>query len=162
MLAVSDTSPINALQRIGQLHLLPTLFDRIFIPPAVRIELQNAVQHGFDPNLTDQLDWLEARSLSKSTKQSQLIATLDLGESESIMLALELKTDYILIDEKAGRRVATTLGLQVIGVLGILLRAKETGLIDAIKPALDDLVVKVGFWIEKQTRRRILELAEEL
>jgi predicted nucleic acid-binding protein len=162
MLAVSDTSPINALQRIGQLHLLPALFDRVFIPPAVRAELQNAVQHGFDPNLTDQLGWLEVRPLSNFVKKSKLLAPLDLGESEAIALALELKTDYILIDEKAGRRIAATFGLQVIGVLGILLRAKEMGLIDAIKPALDDLVVKVGFWIEKQTRRRILELAEEL
>lgn len=124
MLVVSDTSPINALQRIGHLHLLPAIFGRVVIPPSVRLELQNAKNYGLD------LDAI-------------------------------VNADFILIDERQGRIIATQQGIQVIGVFGILLRAKEAGLVYDIAPLLDLLVQKVGFWIAESTRQKMLKLAGE-
>jgi len=161
MIVVSDTSPIIALQRIGHLHLLPTIFGRVVIPPAVHQELEFAVHHGLNFGEIDQSNWLEIHRVSNQFKIIELQQVLDTGESEAIALALELNADFILIDEKEGRAIATQEGIQVIGVLGILLRAKKTGLIDTIEPLLDQLVAQAGFWIADSTRRRVLELAGE-
>ena len=161
MIVVSDTSPINALQRIGQLDLLPVIFGRVVIPPSVRTELQNAVKHGLDLNVIDQAEWLEVHPISNQTKIVEFQEKLELGESEAIALSLELHADFLLIDEKEGRAIASQEGIQVIGVLGILIRAKKIGLIDAIAPLLELLVNHVGFWIAENTRERILRMAGE-
>lgn len=162
MIVVSDTSPINALQRIGHLHLLPVLFGRVIIPPSVRLELQNAVKHGLYLTEIDQAEWLEIHPASNQAKIIEFQEKLELGESEAIALALELQADFLLIDEKEGRAIASQEGIQVIGVLGILIRAKEIGLIDAIAPLLELLINQVGFWIAENTRQRILKMAGEL
>ena len=83
------------------------------------------------------------------------------GEAEAIVLAGELHADYLLMDEAAGRAVAIRCGLRVIGLLGLLLRAKDRGMIPAIAPLLDTLEREAGFWMTADLKRRVLDQAGE-
>ncbi len=90
MLVVSDTSPLTALLQIGQADLLPALFDRIVIPPAVHTELLR--EHPALPV------WLETRPPTE-IPLSLRTAHLDIGETEALALAIELHADTVLLDD---------------------------------------------------------------
>jgi len=76
-------------------------------------------------------------------------------------LAVEIQADAILLDERRGHEVATALGLPTIGRLGILLRAKATGMIPSVMPIVDRLQNEAGFWISEALRKQVLRLADE-
>jgi hypothetical protein len=139
VLVVSDTSPLTALMQIDRADLLPLLFDRIVIPPAVRAELLR--EHSTLPT------WLETLA-PIAIPASLASAQLDLGETEALALALEIRADAVLLDERLGRRVARTLGLRVTGLLGTLILAKERGHLAAVKPVITDLRVRAGCWFD--------------
>lgn len=86
---------------------------------------------------------------------------LDLGEAETIILALELDADLVLLDERDGRYAAQRFGLQVVGVLGILLEARSKGRIKDIKPHLDALRHQAGFYIAEKLYQQVLQLTGE-
>jgi hypothetical protein len=83
--------------------------------------------------------------------------TLDGGEAEAISLALELQAEWILLDERDGRKVAKSLGLQVTGVLGVLLRAKQSGELPSLQPVLEELTQNAGFRIAPELLDRVLQ-----
>jgi predicted nucleic acid-binding protein len=68
------------------------------------------------------------------------VATLGPGESEAISLALEIGVDWIVLDDAPGRRLAESMKLPVIGTLGVLLMAKQEGVINEVKPFADALL----------------------
>jgi predicted nucleic acid-binding protein len=76
-------------------------------------------------------------------------------------LAIALGADRVIMDENPGRKKAVSLGLNVIGVLGILLIAKRRGLISAIKPLMDDLISQAGFRINRALYLDVLQSAQE-
>jgi hypothetical protein len=82
--------------------------------------------------------------------------TLDGGEAEAIALAIELQADWTLLDEREGRKVAKSLGLNVTGILGILLRAKHLGELESLESAIEDLIDKAGFRIAPELVAQIL------
>lgn len=86
---------------------------------------------------------------------------LDAGEANAIALALELQADDLLIDERLGRQEAVRLGLSIIGILGILLVAKQRSLIPQVQPVMDALINKAGFRVSTQLYQRVLALAKE-
>jgi len=147
MIVVSNTSPIINLAAIGKLDLLKPLYGSIFIPQAVYYEV-TVIGVGQSGAMEVQtLEWIEIREVKDRVLVTTLQAELDDGESEAIALAIQLKADIILLDERRGRQVAHRLGLRFIGLLGILVEAKHKGYIPKVKPLLDDLVAKAGFWI---------------
>jgi len=99
--------------------------------------------------------WIAERHLAHTVPPSVTRASLGAGESEAISLALELDADRLLIDEKAARRLAENLGLMVIGTLGVLLAARRTGRIQAVRPQVEALLEK-NFWISPQLVERAL------
>jgi predicted nucleic acid-binding protein len=92
---------------------------------------------------------------------SLLTLALHHGEAEAIALALEMKADWLLIDEREGRAMARQLGMRVTGVLGVSLRGKKMGHLEAIKPEIDALRAKAHFFIAPDLERAVLSLADE-
>lgn len=124
MIVVSNTSPLTNLAAIGQFHLLKTVYERLSIPQAVWTELNaNAVEWPGSA-LTNRAGWIEIHPVENQALVKTLQRDLDRGEAEAIALALEMKADILLIDEKEGRRAAERLGLRVTGVVGLLVEAK--------------------------------------
>lgn len=161
MLVVSDTSPLRALACIGKLDLLKILFDKVLIPEAVSLELRSAQNRGLDLVDIFVVEWIEVVPVSPSSKLTQFKKELDPGEAEAIALALEVNTDFILMDEKMGRAAAEREGLKIIGVLGVLVRAKSERLIPEVRPLMDQLRSEAEFWVADNTYRMILDFAGE-
>ena len=161
MIIVSDTSAINNLAAIESLYLLQQLYETIVIPNAVYRELTDPIFPVAGATEVKTLQWIQTRSVSDRTIIEALSNELDLGEAEAIALALELKADRVLIDERRGRLVAARLNLGYIGILGILVEAKSQKLIPAVKPLLDALRDLAGFWIAAPLYNSVLQLVEE-
>lgn len=147
MLAVSNTSPLSCLASVDLLHLLPHQFHRVAIPQAVRIELGQH-PHGYARRGVDDLiqkGYLQVRGIKNTDLKRSLRASLDEGESEAICLALEQKSDILLLDEKDGRKAARILDLALTGTVGILLKAKHAGMIPSLREVLNKLASEFGF-----------------
>jgi predicted nucleic acid-binding protein len=163
MPVVSNTSPILGLAAIAHLDLLRRQFERILIPQAVLAELK------VDTNLRGakvihkalKQGWLEPRAVQNVNLARALALELDGGESEAIALALETNAPFILLDEHDGRVKAHAMGLNPVGVLGILLRAKKEKDIPSLKQALQSLRDEAGFFIGDELYHRVLFQAKE-
>lgn len=92
---------------------------------------------------------------------ARLLEELNTGEAEALALATEVQADAVLIDESVGRRVAARLGLQTVGVLALLVQAKQRGLVGAVAPLIDELDTRIHFRVSEQVRRRVLADAGE-
>ena len=161
MIVVSDTSPIANLLLVNKLTLLHEIFSNVIIPPAVYREILALEQFGIDLDEFKQINWIEVQQPMESADVEALRKDLDAGESEAIVLALELQADWILLDERQGTKIAETFGLHPIGIVGILIKAKEKKLIDAVIPVIEELRSKAGFWISDRFLVRIKELVKE-
>jgi uncharacterized protein len=161
MIVVSDTSPLCNLATIDHLWLLKSIYQTVIIPTIVADELAAAKNPAIAT--IHQLDWIESRSITNLTIATQLQRDrgLDAGEANAIALALELKADDLLIDERLGRREATGLGLSIIGILGILITAKQRNLIPKVQPVMDALINQASFRISPQLYQQVLSLAGE-
>ena len=139
---LSDTSVINYLATIGQVELLHLQFGKIFVLPAVRREIHaKAGLPGTVPaDLARESGWLTVQAPKPCPTLDQLFAELDTGEAEAIALACELKPAIVSLDEADGRMEARRLGLAIIGTVGILVTARQSGQLKQIKPLLDRLI----------------------
>jgi len=146
--AVSDSSCLIALEKIGHLDLLSKSFDTVSLPPAVQDE--------FGQNI----DWLIVKSIRNKALVNSLKTQIGDGEAEAIALAMELADVFIVLDDKKARRIAKQLELKVIGTVGLLLRAKKKSVVTEIKPILDALH-DVDFRIGETLYQEALRLAKE-
>jgi predicted nucleic acid-binding protein len=158
MIVVSDTSPISNLLQIGDLDLLRLLFEEIVIPHDVFLEICKVKEQA---EILANQDWITPVGISDTALKDKLLKDLDKGEAEAIVLAIELNADYLLMDETKGRAIAESYNVKVIGILGVLLQAKEKGFISEVKPHLDKLVNEAGFWLNPNIIKKVLELAKE-
>lgn len=159
MPVVSNTSPILNLAIVGQIDLLRQQFGQVQIPPAVLDELKiDEERPGSRPiQAAITAGWIQVQPVSNQSLVQLLRQTLDGGEAEAISLALELQAEWILLDERDGRKVAKSLGLQVTGVLGVLLQAKESGELPSLQPVLEELTQNAGFRIAPEILARVLQ-----
>lgn len=158
MPVVSNTSPLLNLAIIGHLSLMHEQFGEIFIPQAVLEELQ--VEEGLPGSQSmreaTEKGWLQVKEVKDHRFVKVLQADLDKGEAEAIALALQVKVKWVILDEREGRRVAKSLGLKVIGVLGILLKAQREGKLPSLQKTMEDLRSKAGFHIGKELFSNVL------
>lgn len=161
MTVVSNTSPITNLAAIAHLHLLQQLYGKIIIPQAVFAELtvlQNPVPGTIE---VQTLPWIRVQQVVNQQQVTEFRQTVDAGEAEAIALALELSAERLLIDDAAGRAIAQEKGLMITGVLGVLLVAKQRQLIESVRPRLDTLILRAGFWVGDELYQRVLRQAGE-
>jgi predicted nucleic acid-binding protein len=137
-IVISDTSPLRYLVLIGQADLLPALYTDVLIPEAVTDELNKpATPEPVRRWIAHRPSWLQVVPLT-ARSASVSLPDLDPGEHDAIILALHLKADLVLMDEREGVEEARRLGLTVTGTLGVLDRAAERGLIE-LAPAIAHL-----------------------
>jgi uncharacterized protein len=161
MIIVSNTSPLTNLAAIGQFSLLQALFSEIYIPTAVMNELSGG--GAIWPGTTEvkNATWVQVKSVSNQPLVDALRLDLDWGESEAIALALELKADLVLLDEQSGRYTAQHFNLKAMGVVGLLIRAKQLGLVAEVRPLLEALRQQAGFYLSEPVYQHALKLADE-
>ncbi|BAB74503.1 DUF3368 domain-containing protein [Anabaena sp. FACHB-709] len=158
---VSNTSPITNLAAIGKIHLLKQLYGGIIIPSAVFHELTQWGDSIPGAKEVKTLHWIQVNPITNDDLVVSLRNKLDEGESSAIALALELKADWLIIDEQLGRQIAIEYNLKITGILGILIEAKSRGLILSVKPVLDDLINIAKFWVSRSLYNRILSIVDE-
>ena len=161
MIVVSNSSPIMNLAVVGQVHAFEQLYGKVYIPEAVWQELSVIGTGQPWAAVMPALSWLEIRSVSNRSLVDLLLLELDRGEAGAISLAMELRADLLLIDERRGRTVASRLGLKFIGLLGAVVEGKRKGYVAAVKPILDDLMAQAGFWVSEHLYSRVLREAGE-
>ena len=163
MRAVSNTSPVSNLACIGRLDLLKHQYQKLWIPASVSEELSLHPDESARTAIESAIGegWIEVVLVPSSPLLKTLMLHLHRGEAEAIALATETKADIVLIDEQEGRQFATQAGLSVTGVLGVLLRAKKTGHIAALRPVIDALRANARFFIAPALEARVLSEAGE-
>jgi predicted nucleic acid-binding protein len=159
MIAVSDTGPIIGLAKANHLSLLKNLFGKVLIPPMVRKELFAKTGNEWeliDNALMDFIQISEINLLDETTKS--IMEGLDEGEKQAIGLALSIGNKVILlIDDRAGRQAAEKLNIKITGLVGVLLLAKEKGLIKSVVDVIEDIRGK-GYWLSNS----LVDIAKQL
>ncbi len=162
MIIVSDTSPVSNLILIQRLGVLQKLFSEIIIPPAVDAEIRALKQFDVDLSEYENAEWIKISHPINLQKVQMLLTKLDAGEAQAIVLALETNCDLLLMDERIGTNVARQEGLQTIGLVGVLIKAKENGIIKEVRGILSDLKQQAGFWLGEKLEKQILENLHEI
>jgi len=160
MIVVTNAGPLIALAQIGQFDLLRLLYGQVHIPQGVWDEVK-ALGHNC-PGAAEMVsaNWINIVRVNDPTAVELLRDRLDEGESEAIVLAIELHADLLLIDEARGRRVAEARGLKKTGTIGTLILAKRAGWVRGVTPLLDQLVAR-GFRMGKELYQIARSLADE-
>lgn len=161
MTVICNATPLINFAAINRLDILQEVFGQVLIPQAVYNEttvsgflwsqfILEAVASG----------WLQVRIVSNIAPI--ISPKLDDGEREAIALAIETYIHKILLDERDARQVAQSLGLQIIGTLGILLSAKQKQIIPQVKPLLDAMIDVAQYWVNAKLYEQVLRQAGEL
>ena len=163
-IAISDSSTLIHLARIGRLSLLQRFFDTVLIPPAVRREV---VEEGRGRVGADEVaqaiatGWITVIVPTDRALVRLLKRDLHDGEAEAIALASEQQEATVLLDESDARQRAEALGQALTGVIGLLIRAKLEGHTISLREELDRLRQDAGFWISDGLYRQALLAVDE-
>ena len=157
---VCDTTVLLYLGRIGQIHLLPALFEPVWVPELVSLELGMGRLLRRDTVDPKELPWATLVSVSRSMIDGLPPNRLGSGEQAVIAYANAHQGSVAGLDDLRARQLAEALGLMVAGTLGLLLRAKRAGIIPAVRPLVDAAAAQ-GFHMSPGLYRDVLELADE-
>jgi len=150
-IVVADTGPLIALAKVDRLPLLQAMFGQVYIPPAVHHELFG--KSGLETRRLDEAlgQYLHERKVPSMPVAVQgATETLDQGERQAIALAATLGKDaLLLIDDQAGRTAARQLKLRITGVVGILIRAWQSGLVGDVRLLLEEMR-RQGYWLSDE------------
>lgn len=161
MIIVSNTTPLIGFASIQRFDILQQLFGEIYIAQAVYSETVVAGREagGARREVMD-ADWIKIMNVQDEPAVQELLGEMDLGEAETIVLAHELDADWVLMDEKKGRRKLNQLNLKKIGTVGILLKAKQAGLLSVVEPEVRRLRQQ-GFSLSQTVVDAVLQQAGE-
>lgn len=127
-ITVANSSGLIALDAIGRLDLLQTLYTRVHVPEVVARKCGTLLPQ-----------WIQVEAVQNRSLVQSLRLELGHGESEAIALSSELAATRLILDDKKARRVAHQLSLPVTGTLAVLLVAKNRGAMSSVKPVIEAL-----------------------
>lgn len=156
---IVNSTPLIVLCGIGRLDILQKLYHEIFIPTAVYQEV-TAVEDSACMQIKTAGEWIHVEQIQDHAEKKMYKAKLHAGEVEVMILAQEQKADLVIIDDNAAKKTAKYLGLTVTGTLGVLLKAKQKGVIEKIYPLLLE-IKRNGFYIDSVLENTVLEQAGE-
>lgn len=140
--------------------MLSALFSEVLVPPDVAEELRHP-----KPNVVvvepTSVRGMRVTEAPNEERVRRLLPDLHPGEAQAIALALELRIKTILIDERDAYGVAVAHGLEPIGVLGVLVRAKAAGLVGTLRPLLGRLRSELNFYMTDRLESEVLRRAGE-
>jgi predicted nucleic acid-binding protein len=146
-IVIADTSCFILLEKIGELGLLKLLFLEIITTDTIASEFGSPLPA-----------WIQIRTPKNITFQNSL--DIDAGEASAITLALESESSLLILDDNKGRKLARRLNLFFTGTLGIILKAKNVGIIPSIKPIIQK-IQETNFRFSKKVLDEIYALANE-
>lgn len=146
---ISDTSCLILLFKIDELDLLKKLAEKVFITPIIKKEFGQSLP-----------EWIIIKSPSDKHIQEILEMDLDAGEASAIALAVENNNSLLIIDELKGRKIANHLNLKYAGTFGLILKAKQIGILSSVRPVLDK-IRQTNFRFSESLFEIILEQAQE-
>ena len=134
MIVIADTTPLISLLKIGRINLLESLFGEILIPSAVYNEAVSNSRYKKEAKEIQQASFIRTVDIKDHTRIKTLRSKtgLDMGESEAIILSMEMGADILLMDEAKGRKAAAGMGLKIIGTIGILMAAYEEQMLTSL------------------------------
>lgn len=141
-IVVSDSGPIFYLAILDKLNLLVELFEEIYIPNAVWIEITRVQSTEYYPKI---IDFFKDK-IKEISGFNDLIFVMDYGESESVILYKNINASFLLIDDKKARSIAENFDIQCIGTIGILSTSREKGLITELRPLFENLLKNKRFY----------------
>lgn len=144
---IADSTCLIGLERINHLRLLKELYETVIIPPEV--EKESGILK----------DWIKVKKPDNTLLVYSLKLIMDSGEAEAIALA-SMMGKSIILDDKQARNIAKRMKLKVIGTVGILIKAKNAGIIHAVKPIIEDLE-RNNFYISENLKNEALIIAKE-
>ena len=140
---VVNTTPLIALSHVGQLEVLKKLYREL------SVKVDSVCKKAVDSSL----DWIQIGSIQNQMAKSMYKTQLHDGEVEVMILSKEIGADVVIIDDANAKKHAKYLELPVTGTLGVLIRAKQMGYIDELKPILQGMTDN-GIYIS----RNLIEL----
>ena len=158
-LIIADTSPLLYLHLVNHLDLLRTLYGTVVTPPAVQAELEAGVQVKGDVPDIAMLSWIEVKAVH-SRALIPAIVDLGPGEAEVIALGLEHPGHLLILDDLLARRVAALNHLTYTGTMGVLIKAKQTGYLETVRPVIEGLRAS-GLWLTDELVAMVLSQAGE-
>lgn len=157
---VVDTSPLIFLAKLDRLDLLTMGADVVWVPQAVLDEVRAKPDEATQAIEQVSQRWLSVHRVSNREAVEMLLANLDLGEAEAIVLAKEVKADKVVMDDLDARRYARRVGFDLIGTMGLLLAAHLRGEIPSIREEIERLQ-ELGFRVAQPLVEAILREAGE-
>lgn len=139
---ISDASPLIGVAIVDGLAWLPQLFAEVWLPPSVQREVLPGVGARGEAEIAAAIKRKSIRIWKKTISPPVVpLPDLDEGETDCIHIALSLGNGnaLILMDERAGRAVATERGIRVAGTAAVIGLAKKRGLIDSAKDRFERL-----------------------
>jgi len=155
MILIADSSALITLSIVDKLDILEKLFGEVYIPKAVYEE--TIKKNKQEANRLK--DFSQGKIKDISTKINFNIS-LGKGESEAIILYKEVEADFLLCDDKKAKNFAKSFNINVIGSFGVLLKAKEKGLISEIAPLID-IIKNSDIYLSDSASELILKVAGE-
>jgi len=150
IIVIADTSCLISLTKIEAIHFLKELYAEVYVTEEVAFEFGETLP-----------EWVLIRKVKDRTNQQILSTFLDIGEASAIALAFEFDNVLLVLDDLKGRKEAEKLGFKITGTLGVLFRAKTSGLIKEIKPLIEHLKL-AGFRVSSNVVDEILKKSKEL
>ena len=153
-LIISDSTTVITLLNIGRLDVLKNIFSLVYIPQKVYDEVV------IEEKIVLEKEFFVVKEISDKNLYTLLSKSLDAGECEAIVLAKEMELSLI-IDEKKGRKIASNLGVNIFGFIGLLVLNYKKEMLT--KEDTLDVFYKAkeqGFRVGEKLEKEFLKLVE--